>query len=75
MSQSKPLIEISTTVNIDDGWVAIVSKTAQDNQALLSSICMLVVVYIFYLIVKVVVDGFKLTLQTLAQLVDGKRCK
>jgi len=75
MSQSKPLIEISTAVNIDEGWVAIVSKTAQDNQALLSSICMLVVVYIFYLIVKIVVDGFKLTVQVLAQLVDGKRCK
>jgi hypothetical protein len=75
MSQIKPLIEISTTVNIDEGWVAIVSKTAQDNQALLSSICMLVVVYIFYLIVKVVVDGFKLTVQALAQLVDGKRYK
>lgn len=75
MSQSKPIVEAIATVNIDEAWVATVSKAAQDNQALLLSICTLVVAYILYLTVRVIVDSFKSIVHALAQLVDGKRLK
>ena len=75
MSESKPLVEASATVNVDESRMALASQTAQDNQALLLSICAVGVAYILYLTVKVVVNGFKAVVQALAQPVDGKRSK
>lgn len=75
MSKSKLLVEASATVRVDESWVALASKAAKDNQALLLSACAVGVVCVLYLTVKVVVNGFRSVVQALARPMDSERSK
>jgi len=71
-SKSRPLVAVGATVNVSDSWIVVASKAAHDNQALLVSACAVVVAYVVYLTVKVIIDGFKSVVQSLARPLDGK---
>ncbi|ARP82337.1 hypothetical protein CAL12_16950 [Bordetella genomosp. 8] len=68
MSEIKPLITISTAVNIDEGAFDVVSKVLHDNQGIVSAVCILATAVILYMTVKVIFRSLISILQVVAQM-------